>query len=266
MSGTSVAPRLCRWPFFLADVLLVGLAAVFILHSTGPLTFGQGALCLASTVAGACFCAWPFLADNHAALRLREADALATTVTQIENLDQIKTQISGATAQWHGVQEQSRQTVAAAREITDRMKAQLSEFCAFLQKRHDDEREHLRLEVDKLRRGERDWLQSTVLILDHIFALHMAGARSGQPALAAQLDHFQAACRDTVRRLGLIGFAPAVNDEFDRQAHQLQEGAEPPGLPGRIAEVLALGFTFRGELVRKALVRIQPARDAAPPA
>lgn len=261
MSVPAVAPKVSKWPFLVGDAILVSLAAVFVFYPAGPLTFGRACLCLAATLAGAALCAWPFVADHKAALKLCEAEALATTVSQIANLDQIKEQITCATAEWHGFQEHSRQTVSAAREMADRMKAQMNEFCAFLQKRSDEEREHLRLEVDKLRRGERDWLQSAVLTLDHVFALHAAGQRSGNPALAAQLEHFQGACRETVRRLGLVGFAPTANDLFDAQAHQLENGAPGPGQPARVSEVLALGFTFRGELVRKALVRVQPVAE-----
>ena len=47
-------------------------------------------------------------------------------------------------------------------------------FGDFLRKSNDAEKSHLRLEVDKLRRSENEWLQILVRILDHIFALHQA--------------------------------------------------------------------------------------------
>jgi hypothetical protein len=55
---------------------------------------------------------------------------------------------------------------------------------------------HLRLEIEKLRRGEGEWLQVMVRVLDHVQALHLAGQRSGQRNLIEQLTHFQNSCRD----------------------------------------------------------------------
>ncbi|MFO1501532.1 MAG: hypothetical protein U1G07_24645 [Verrucomicrobiota bacterium] len=252
-----VVPKMPKWPFVLGDLLLIGLAVLLILRNTGPMSLWASLACVIAAAVGAALCALPFIREYDAAVKLTEADALATTVAQIAHLEQVKNQIANATGQWHSIQERSTQTVAAAKELTDRMKAEMTEFCAFLQKSQDTEKNHLRLEVEKLRRGERDWLQAAVLMLDHVFALHSAGARSGQPALAGQLNQFQLACRDAVRRLGLVGFAPALRDRFDPQLHQ-PEGASPDGDAGwAIAEVRAMGFSFRGELVRKALVRIE---------
>jgi len=254
----SVAPTLSKWPFLLADALLLVLAAVFAFRGPGPISLWQGVLCLAATAVGGWFCVLPFIKEHAAALQLSEADALASTVVQIGNLEQIKQQITNATGQWQGIQDQSAQTVAAAKEVSDRMKAELEEFCAFLQKAHDTEKNHLKLEVEKLRRGERDWLQATVLMLDHVHALHTAAVRSGQPTLVAQLDQFQFACRDSVRRLGLNPFAPALHERFDAQAHQLDNEETIIEGESEISEVLAVGYTFQGQLVRRALVRVQP--------
>lgn len=259
LMSNGVPPKLTKWPFFLGDALLVGLAIVVVYRGSSPLTLWEGSVCLIATLAGAWICALPFLREYQAAVRLSEANALTTTVAQIGNLEQIKTQISSATAQWQTVQEHSTQTVAAAREITDRMQTELHEFCVFLQKAHETEKNHFKLEAEKLRRGERDWLQATVLILDHVFALHTAASKSGQPALLAQLNQFQFACRDAVRRVGLVGFAPALKDPFDPQVHQLEEGAVPPEGISQVEEVLAVGYSYQGELVRRALVRLTAA-------
>ena len=58
----------------------------------------------------------------------------------------------------------------------------------------------VRLEVEKLRRAEGEWLQVLVRVLDHVYALHLGALRSGQPNLIEQLSNFQNACRDAARR------------------------------------------------------------------
>lgn len=251
-------PRLSKWPFLLGDFALIGLAAVMVYRGSSPLSVWEGVLALAAMVAGAWFCVLPFLREYQGALKLGEAETLATTVAQIQHLEEIKAEITNATVQWQAMQDRATETVQAAREVTDRMKAELGEFSIVLQKAHDTEKNHLKLEVEKLRRGEREWLQATVHILDHIFALWVAGSRSGQPALMAQLNQFQLACREALRRLGLVAFAPAPNDRFDPQLHQLEEGSATPDGSLCVSEILALGYTFQGGLVRRALVRVQP--------
>ena len=61
------------------------------------------------------------------------------------------------------------------------MTGEVRQFTEFMQKMNDSEKAALRLEVEKLRRGEGEWLQVLVRILDHVFALHAAAVRSGEP-------------------------------------------------------------------------------------
>lgn len=254
MSHSSV-PKLAKWPFVLANVALIGLAGIVVIRDSAALGIWQALLPLTAVGVGGWLCALPFLREYEAKVRLLQGDQLAKATAQFGDLEGIKTQIGNATAQWQGFQQQSSETVATAKELTNRLRLEMNEFCSFLQKASDSEKNHLRLEVEKLRRGEKDWLQAIVFILDHVFALHAAAGRSGQPTLVAQLNQFQHACRDAARRLGLTGFAPAIHDRFDEKVHQLEDGNAMPNGALRVSEILALGYTFRGELVRKVLVR-----------
>jgi molecular chaperone GrpE (heat shock protein) len=257
MSDRAV-PKLAKWPFFLSDLLLLSWAAWIVFQNHGALVWWHYLLSLGAVVFGGILCVSPFLREYRAAVNLSEADGLATTVAQIQDLDLIKTQISGATSQWQTVQEHSVKTVHAAKEIADRMKAETQEFLAFLEKAHDNERSHLRLEVEKLRRTEGEWLQVTVRILDHIYALNLAASRSGQLALISQLAQFQHACRDVTRRVGLVPFVVARGDAFDPKAHLLADAKESIPHNAEILETLATGYSFQGQIIRKALVSLRP--------
>jgi molecular chaperone GrpE (heat shock protein) len=146
------------------------------------------------------------------------------------------------------------------------MTAEIRDFNEFQAKMNDTEKGALRLEVDKLRRIEGDWLQVVARILDHVFALHTAAARSGQPELAEQVGQFQHACRDTARRVGLTPFEVAAGEAFDAERQRVH-GTENPPAGAAVAETLAPGLTFQGRLIRPALVRLQaadaPAETAA---
>jgi molecular chaperone GrpE (heat shock protein) len=251
-------PRLVKWPFFLGDAVLVGLSYLIFAHHKSPMTPWEMAFFTASGALGAVLGVLPFLLEYRALVNLTSTQSLAEAVAQIQKLDLVAGQISAATSQWQMVQEQSTKTAGAAREIAERMTAEANAFGEFLQKANDGEKANLRLELEKLRRGEGEWLQIIVRLLDHTFALNQAAKRSGQPALIEQLGNFQNACRDVARRVGLVAFVPAPADIFDPQCHQLADPQTQPPAGAQVGETVAPGYTFQGQLLRPALVALQP--------
>jgi molecular chaperone GrpE (heat shock protein) len=105
-------------------------------------------------------------------------------------------------------------------------------------------------------------LQVLVRILDHIFALNAAAARSNQPKAAEQITQLQNACQGAVRRLGLNGFVAQSDEPFDSTRHQLLDPKQKPADGAIVAETLAAGYTFQGKLLRAALVRVREATSA----
>jgi len=164
------------------------------------------------------------------------------------------------------VQGAAEKTANAARDIGERMASEVKAFTEFMQRANDSERATLRLEVEKLRRAEGDWLQVLVRMLDHVFALHQGALRSGQPALIEQVGNFQNACREAARRVGLTPFAANEAEPFDAQRHQLIEESATPPPDALVADTVAAGYTFQGRLVRPALIRLREnSAVAAPP-
>ncbi len=250
--------KLPKWPFLLGDLCMLLLAGFILYQSAWPLGLWQIGFCLAAVASGAWICIAPYLKEYHALVRMAETSALSNAVAQLQNIEQVKNQIANATSQWQYIQDQCKQTVNAANEIAGRMKTEVREICAFLEKANETEKAHLRLEVEKLRRAEGEWLQVVVRILDHIYALNQAAARSGQPGLISQLSQFQHACRDAARRMGLIALAPARRDSFDVKLHQLADSQTELPSDAQITEILATGYSYQGTLIRKALVTLRP--------
>jgi molecular chaperone GrpE len=243
-------------PFLLGDLLLIAVAGGIVYQSEWPLSTANMALCTAAVAAGAWLLVTPFILQHRAAMKLAEADALRSTVAQIQNLEQIKQQIAEATGNWMNIQGECARTVQTAREVADGMAAEARAFTDFLRQANDTEKATLRLEADKLRRQEQDWLQVTVRLLDQVFALYLAACQSGQPQLVEQIGIFQGVCRDLARRVGLNAFAPEPGAAFDPQMHQAHQASGPVAAGAVVQQVLAPGYTYQGRVLRPALVQV----------
>lgn len=252
-----MVPKLPKWPFFLGDALLLGLAYFIYSQSALPLHRVEIAAIVLCVALGAAFGALPFLSEYSAIVKLAQGENLASAVSQIQNAEQIADQISSATNHWQTAQDAADKTTKAAKEIAVGMAAELKGFSEFMQRANESEKATLRLEVEKLRRAETEWLQILMRMLDHVFALHTAAVRSEQPSVIKQIDVFQNACRDAARRAGLVPFIAAPAEPFDDQRHQLFEGDAKAAAGVPVEETLATGYTFQGRLLRPALVRLQ---------
>jgi molecular chaperone GrpE (heat shock protein) len=258
-----------KWPFFLGDAIMLGLA-YYIYWQASKLPLDRWELSALGVCAalGAFLGILPYLLEYRAVIKygalikLIETSSLCAATEKISNLESCVAQITSATDFLQTAQAQADKTADLAKDITDRMSAEAREFTAFLQKANDGEKATLRLETEKLRRAEADWLGVLVHILDHVFALTRAAERSGQPNLIAQHTQFQNACRDASRRVGLSVVLAAPGEPFDAQRHRLPEGDEVP-IGARIGEVLATGFTFQGKLIRPVMVRLQDSESSA---
>ena len=250
-------PEISKWPFVLGDLLLVTAAGFVAFKGQAPLGTWALTLLVVCVLAGAWICILPFLRNHRAQLKLTEIHELKSATEQIENLRQVANQISFATAQWQLVQEQAGKTIDAATKISERMTAESQNFSDFMAKANDSEKAHLRLEVEKLHRSEGEWVQTVVRVLDHVYALYLAGVKSGQGTLRENLTNFQNACRDAARRMGLVPFEGKADEVFDERKHQLPNTKSKASPGARISETLATGFTYQGRMVRPAVVTLK---------
>jgi len=248
--------RLPKWPFFLGDALLLGVACFIYWESKYPLGRWEITACAVCVALGAVLGILPYLLEYRALLKRIEAGALESVTEKIQKLETLAAQISSATNHWQSAQDQADKTAALAREIADRMGAEVRDFSAFMEKIDQGEKANLRLEVEKLKRAENDWLNVLVHLLDHVYALYHAAERSAQANLISQVGQFQNACRDAARRVGLVPVIANQEETFDGKRHQLPNGETPPE-GAVVAEMLATGYTFQGKFIRPVLVRTQ---------
>jgi molecular chaperone GrpE (heat shock protein) len=244
------------WPFFAADAFFVGLAFLLLRQGHKPLLWWEALLLIACVAAAAWCCLLPFLRRDEGEQSMAQARLLTDALSQIQRIDQVAAQIVGATNQWREFQQQTGEITASTKTLADSITAEAKAFSEFLQRANDGEKAHMRLEVEKLRRAETEWLQVVILILDHVTALSHAARRSGQPALIEQIGQFHNSCREAARRIGLAPVARREGEPFDPKLHQLKAKITP-GENAVVGETLAPGYTFQGQLVRRALVALK---------
>jgi len=264
MSQTT-APKILKLPFILGDLVLLTSAAWVALYA-GPLGSWQYLVTVGAVASGAWLMVWPFVLEFRAAAKIAESAALGSVTSKINDLDEVAASITRAVTEWQHLQQSATQTVTAAEHIAERMTTEARNFGEVFTRMNESEKKHLRLEVDKLRRAEGDWLGVALRMLDHIHALHHAGLRSGQRNVIEQLTNFQNACRDAARRIGILAVMPEPGIPFDAALHQPPPGVEPSeGSP--IGEILAPGYTFQGQMVRLPMVAFaeKKAVESAPP-
>jgi len=262
-------PKLAKLPFYIGNLLMLEAAFILIFQSRTPLEFWEILVCVLCVAIGTVLGVWPFVLEYRAAAKLAEAEGIAAAVAQLQSLEPLAAQITHATSQWQNAQAAADKTAAAAQTIAERIAAEVKDFNRFVQHANDTEKAALRLEVDKLHRAEGDWLQVAVRMLDHTFAFHRGAEQSGSPALVENVSRFQNACRDAARRVGLAPFAAAADEPFDATRHQLADGVVAPGTDAVVGETLAAGYTYQGQLIRPAVVRLRNGKlnsDSAPAA
>jgi molecular chaperone GrpE (heat shock protein) len=249
--------KLPKWPFLLGFALLLGFAYFIVWKSRHPISQGEAVLCIVVVALGAVVGCLPFILDYRAIGKVIEVNALGAVADKISDLEKLAAQINSATNEWMNVQSQAEKTSAGSKEIADKMAAEVRDFSQFMQKINDSEKSTLRLEAEKLRRAEGEWLQVFVRTLDHIFALNVAASRSGQPELAGQIASFQNACLGVARRVGLVSFVAEPDKPFDPERHQVAGSRAQPTADAIVGETVGAGYTFQGRLLRPAVVHLR---------
>ncbi len=260
----NAAVRAAKWPFVIGDLLLLGASGwvAWGLHE-GRLPWGTAtaALVVGGVAAGAWVLATPFLRDHDAATRRSEQEILAETLQQVRQVEAAATGIATSSGHIQSAQQALERARAAAEQVASRLAEERQSMAELQSRTLDQERQTMRIEVEKLRRGEEESVRVLCHLLDHNYAVFQAGQRSGQPALAQQLGQYRAACLDAVRRLGLAAHEARPGEAFDPSRHEPAEGHQA-GPGAVVAGTVACGYTFRGMGIRPIIVAIEAAIEA----
>ena len=258
----SEAPRTPKWPYLLADVVLVAAAAAVAWKAAPVWTWKEISLVGGLTGLGAWILIQPFQKDHETAVKLFEQVNLAAAAEKLGSLDKTAQQIAAATAQWQDIQTLSTKTVNSAGNIASQIAAEAKGFSEFLTRSNDGEKANLRLEIEKLRRGEKDSLQVVIHLMDHCFALFQAAMSSGQPQLIQQIGNYRNACIDATRRVGILPYEAQPGEPFDADRHEVADGSKATE-GATVERTIAWGYTFQGMGIRRIQVTIATPEPAS---
>jgi len=247
--------------FFLADLFMLAAAVWIWWQGHRPLTPMEMFGIIVCVALGGWFGVWPFVLRERAWLRWIETQEVLEAIEKIQQLDRVAEKVEMATNSWQLAQDQANRTAEAAEAIARRMEEERQRFIQFLKEAQDAERAYLQLEVEKLKRGENDWLQVLAFILDHVQALFAGAVRSGKREVIEQIGKFRAVVFDAARRVGLVPVFPQVGEPFDPKHHVVPEDAPKPQEGHVVQQILGHGYRFRGEWIRPALVLTAPPQE-----
>src|SRR5712671_6528044 len=109
-------PKLAKWPFFLGDAFLFGASWFIYFQSKYPMGPWQIFFVVSCVAGGAVLAILPFLLEFRLAAKLAESSALASVVSQVQNLEALTAQVSAAANRWELVQEGADKTATVAGE------------------------------------------------------------------------------------------------------------------------------------------------------
>lgn len=179
------------WPFVLVDVLFVGVALALLELGHRPWLWWEAAGLIVCAAAGSGAFLTPFLLRSAHSQTLAQAQRLADAAAKIQRLDELANQISNSTVQWQAVQDGAAKTAQVAADLAQNMAAEAKAFTEFLQKANDAEKAHLRLEADKLRRSEGEWVEIVVRMLDQVSGCSRRRCNRGSRPWRSKSDVFK---------------------------------------------------------------------------
>src|SRR5688572_157331 len=153
---TNRSPTLPKWPFILADVLLLAISAWMLLKLLPTRTTAAYVVAGCAVVAwivGAIICVWPWVAEFKAQTQQAQNEILTDALQQIDRLEEIGARVQAATGSWQSAQDSAMRVMQAAKEIEERIKTDSKDFMDFAERINADEKQNMRLEVEKLRRS-----------------------------------------------------------------------------------------------------------------
>lgn len=240
----------------MADVILIA-AAVLFLFFVKPLS-GAACWCIALLFCGGAWASiWPWMQEERTKAALSELDGTKSIEESVRKMAIFAQGINTSLSALENAQKAMENTTKALASVDEKMSATTKDWERRVSKAAQYEKNTFILEVNKLRQEEKGWIETGMGLLDHILGFTGAGLASHQPQIVEQMSRFRGACLEITSRIGIQPVLPARDEPYNPDMHRLPPNA-PQAEPGsKIAHVLAPGYIYQGQLVRKTTVLVE---------
>lgn len=216
---------------------------------------------------GAALAVLPFLRNQSAWLKTEELGVKSESARAFDNLNGALQRLDEAIGQSQAAEGASREIQKQLEQLSGQIICEGKAFAKTFEQSQQTELGHLRLEVEKRKKSESDWIHLLVFFLDHTFALHQAAIQAGREDVTSQLAQFQSTCREAARKVGLVVLDSEAGVPFDPNLHlEAHEGRrQNPG--SQVIRIQAPGYRYQGQLIRPVIVTssVDGSAQPAPP-
>jgi molecular chaperone GrpE (heat shock protein) len=112
--------------------------------------------------------------------------------------------------------------------------------------------ESVKATIERVKQTEAALLPTLIAIYDNIFALASAARRSANRHVAEQIDFCESECRACVERVDLKIIVATSGTPFDAKLHRVINANQTASSSCIVAQTVACGYVFRGQLIRPA--------------
>jgi hypothetical protein len=121
-------PTVARWPFYLGDIILLGIACISILYGGVPLPAANVVIAVACTLAGIGLLLAPYLLEYEAKLKIAVQSSRELSEAQAKRLVHVAEQLNNVVSRSQSTEEQAGAALGNLEELSDKLAAQIDDL------------------------------------------------------------------------------------------------------------------------------------------
>lgn len=125
-------PSVARWPFYLGDIVLLGLACLAILYGGVPLPTPNIVIAVVCALAGIGLLVAPYLLEFDTKLKIAQEAAKSAADSQAKRLGHAAEQLSNVISRSQSTEEQAGQALGSLEDLSEKLAAQIEELTQVL--------------------------------------------------------------------------------------------------------------------------------------
>lgn len=132
-------PPVPRWPFYLGDIILLGMACIAILYGGVPLPTANVVIAVACTLAGIGLLLAPYLLEYEAKLKIAVQTSRDLSEAQAKRLTHVAEQLNNVISRGQSTEEQAGVALGNLEELSEKLAGQIDELTQAIAREKDSD-------------------------------------------------------------------------------------------------------------------------------